>query len=204
VDVSRLEFFVNVQTAITTEHFSYFKVRRLCDQRCRDYSQRRSLIHFLMSFLRIQVHFNSWDPATPICCQERIKIKCKVRLSHTEITYSQQTVVQAAHWQPTLLIPEHLGSGSVGLVTLEIFPLKLPQLAFSLDSAYNVTRILPRSFFGVICQCHIQHSFVFNLLDQNSIFFQELAGMRQSVAVPIESNDSERWELHLKPSKGYF
>jgi hypothetical protein len=126
-----------------------------------------------------------------------------VRYIHIEIVYSQQTIVQAAHWQPTLSIPEHLGSGSVGLVTLEIFPLKLPQLSFSLDAAYKVTRILPRSYFGVLCQCHIQHSFVFNLLDQNSVFFQELAGMRQSVAVPIVSNDSEKWELHLKPSKGY-
>jgi hypothetical protein len=131
-----------------------------------------------------------------------IYILQKVRKLDRDILYSVQTPVQAVHWQPTVVIPVEFGAASIGLVTLEIFPMKIPNLSFTLESSYKVAGILPRSIFGVLCQCNIQHSFVFNLLERDCAFFQELAGMRQSIAVPIKSNDHEVWELHLKPSKG--
>ncbi|KAJ3274808.1 Multiple epidermal growth factor-like domains protein 8 [Terramyces sp. JEL0728] len=129
------------------------------------------------------------------------------RMSHTDkiLAFNYMSYVQPNKWQPNFEIPAKYGSTMINLVTLEVFPLKPSPISFKLESNYKIEKILPRSFFGILYQLKVGHTFVFNLanLDVPNPFIQELTGMRQSTYVKIaETNTSDEWELHLKPSKG--
>lgn len=133
--------------------------------------------------------------------ESHISLETESQKPHSNgLVFSQQSLPTS--WNPTLILPESYQCKSIQLYSLEIFPLKLP-LAFHLNETYKIEKVLPRSFFGIICQCNITHTFVFNLAERENPFFQELSGMRQSSSVTItELNSRETWELHLKPSKG--
>jgi hypothetical protein len=122
------------------------------------------------------------------------------------IKYSHNAYVQPAQWQPRFKLPSGYSPNEVVLNTLEVAPLKNLTISFNLKKQYSIEAVLPRSYFGIIMQCSQVHNFVFSQeSNQNSVFFQELTGLRQSTYVILEETDSASvWELHLKPSKGYY
>ncbi|KAJ3259569.1 hypothetical protein HK103_002123 [Boothiomyces macroporosus] len=97
--------------------------------------------------------------------------------------------VQPNKWQPNLEIPAKYGASPVNLITLEIFPLKPSPISFKLESRYSIEKVLPRSFFGILYQLKVGHTFVFNLANPDipNTFIQELTGMRQSTFVKIDT-----------------
>ncbi|KAI8902709.1 hypothetical protein BC833DRAFT_572166, partial [Globomyces pollinis-pini] len=111
-----------------------------------------------------------------------------VKKSIQGIRFNHQNTPKPASWSPTLILPstEELNTQqlqSVTLATLEIFPLRPSPQTFILESTYTIEKVLPRSFFGILYQCNISHTFVFNLNNIESLFFKELTGMRQSTYV---------------------
>lgn len=120
------------------------------------------------------------------------------------IKYSQNAYVQPAQWQPRFKLPSRYSPNEVILNTLEVAPLNNLKISFNLKKNYTIEGVLPRSYFGIIMQCSQVHNFVFSQeSNQNSVFFQELTGLRQSTYAILEETDSTNvWELHLKPSKG--
>ena len=118
-----------------------------------------------------------------------------------DLIFSSTNIVQPSQWEPSLVLPAEYGSTKLSLSTLEILPLR-PGLQFSLEPCYIVEKMLPRSYFNILQQCSIGHTFVFSWPKPDHIFFQEMAGMRKSTFVRVtETNSREKWELHLKPSK---
>ncbi len=95
------------------------------------------------------------------------------------LKFSHLDPIQLNSWHPVLHLPG--AQSPVTLNTLEISPLKPSPLIFSLDPEYHVKKVLPRSFFAILYQCNIMHTFVFNLQDPESPFFHEISGMRQVI-----------------------
>ncbi|KAK3847595.1 MAG: hypothetical protein J3R72DRAFT_168129 [Linnemannia gamsii] len=108
----------------------------------------------------------------------------------------------AANWKPTmsldLISP---GASPSTLATREMFVVKDPLPAFYLEKNYVVQASLPRSFYMIMAQHNIKHCCVFDF-PVGSKWWSELSGLRKSTYVDIRAeNSSERWELHLKPSR---
>jgi hypothetical protein len=120
--------------------------------------------------------FQSMGGATTIkdtiSCSESTTEQIKLKFSH-------QIYVQPVDWHPRITLPNGYTPTEVVLQTLEVFPLSNPNVCFNLNSKYSIEGILPRSFFGIICQCSVTHTFVFSLSNQMSPFFNELSGLRQ-------------------------
>ncbi|KAF9125041.1 hypothetical protein BG015_004981, partial [Linnemannia schmuckeri] len=108
----------------------------------------------------------------------------------------------AANWKPTmsldLISP---GASPSTLATREMFAVREPLPVFYLEKNYVVRASLPRSFYMIMAQHGIKHCCVFDF-PVGSKWWSELSGLRKSTYVDIRAeNSSERWELHLKPSR---
>ncbi|KAF9912382.1 hypothetical protein EC991_011074 [Linnemannia zychae] len=108
----------------------------------------------------------------------------------------------AANWKPTMSL-DHISPGSSPstLATREMFAVKETLPVFYLEKNYVVRASLPRSFYMIMAQHGIRHCCVFDF-PVGSKWWSELSGLRKSTYVDIRAeNSSERWELHLKPSR---
>ncbi|KAK5822427.1 hypothetical protein F5H01DRAFT_304359 [Linnemannia elongata] len=108
----------------------------------------------------------------------------------------------ATSWKPTmsldLISP---GASPSTLATREMFAIREPLPVFYLEKNYVVRASLPRSFYMIMAQHGIKHCCVFDF-PVGSKWWSELSGLRKSTYVDIRAeNSSERWELHLKPSR---
>ncbi|OAJ43609.1 hypothetical protein BDEG_26953 [Batrachochytrium dendrobatidis JEL423] len=133
--------------------------------------------------------------------QSSKRAKFSNELSLQDIVCSETTLLQASQWKPILQLPSEYGDISVVLNTREVFA--IPHgTSFVLEPHYIVEKALPRSYFGILQQCSIAHSFVFDWPEPDHVFFQEIAGTRKSTFVTVrEQTTGEQWGLHLKPSK---
>ncbi|KAI8814132.1 hypothetical protein BJ742DRAFT_786511 [Cladochytrium replicatum] len=126
-------------------------------------------------------------------------------------THNTAIVVQ---WRPTLLLPESASQfvpsstrpsppRTLKLSPREVLPLRPGTTAqFLLPDQLQIRSVCPRSYFGLLAQHGIAHTFVFDWPEPDHPFFQEIAGMRQTAVVNIvEELTGHVWELHLKPSK---
>ena len=104
----------------------------------------------------------------------------------SEFSYAQEHILIPGCWNPELMVMD--SSTPVKLCILDFVPLKIAGLCFRLKPKYKVDRVLPRSYYGIICSICIQgsHSFVFNIKQHETPFFQELGGLRQVLAFNIE------------------
>eukprot|EP00842_Homolaphlyctis_polyrhiza_P003910 jgi/Hompol1/451/HPOL_004732-RA len=118
-----------------------------------------------------------------------------------ELIFSHTSPVRPDQWQPVLKLPREYGNATVTLKTLEIVQPR-PGMSFVLEPQYTVEKAVPRSYFMVLQQINLIHTFVFSWPEPDNVFFQEIAGMRKSTFVVMkEQTTGERWEMHLKPSK---
>ncbi|KAJ3083463.1 hypothetical protein HK102_001059 [Quaeritorhiza haematococci] len=76
----------------------------------------------------------------------------------------------------------------------EILPLR-PGCCFLLEERYQLLGVLPRSYFNILQQYNVGHTFVFDWPDPDHVFWQELAGMRKTAYFSIKEEETgERWE----------
>lgn len=120
------------------------------------------------------------------------------------LVYSELNLVRVEEWLPVLKIDEK--GIAVKLHPLDILPLNqtmYKNLSFLLEDQYTITNIYFRSYFSILQQMKNTHQFLFKWPANENAFFSELAGLRQSCSAEIReiSGSTEKWELHLKPSK---
>ncbi|KAF9186837.1 hypothetical protein BGZ50_002247 [Haplosporangium sp. Z 11] len=108
----------------------------------------------------------------------------------------------AVDWKPTLSLDDiSPGSSPSTLKTRESYQRPDLKTAFYLESHYMIRQSLPRSFFTIMAQNSIQPCFVFDF-PVGDKWWGEISGLRKSAYIDIKAeNSSERWELHLKPTR---
>jgi predicted glycosyl hydrolase (DUF1957 family) len=112
-------------------------------------------------------------PVDSIEAQQASTVSC------TSVKFSQENSIQAGKWCPKLKLPKGYSSSEVQLNTINVASLHMQGLTFNLVDEYAISGVLPRSYFVIISQLtNNVHSFVFNISQETSDFFEELAGLR--------------------------
>ncbi|KAJ3099896.1 hypothetical protein HDU97_002680 [Phlyctochytrium planicorne] len=83
---------------------------------------------------------------------------------------------------------------------------------FLFEEEYEVDRLLPRGFFGVMSSMGVVHSFVFEVAGgsgqgrdgsgKEGFFLGEMCGLRRTICITLKiAGVDDPWELHLKHSR---